>query len=293
MYLHDGTYVPVARIQGSPECQAFMRKTTGSSSTEDSTLCQWLSPTIGRLPLALGLAVDICLRKDVATIKTLLAALNSAVESYLGTNICFASLSLDVATEKKIEVAEEALNALGLTRVLPTIQSAKHVILAHRPATVPEPDEEWIVLAVDFSIRWYNIGLYAIEQLGIVDPVDDFVRGPRIDEDNQLDALRDTLSHLIANPPPNVRLPEQIHHLVVYGDDSENETFHNLLAELLGADLVRDARVSNSVFDGPKVSAYVVHENMDTVDFEMNVKSAFGCQWRSKLYPGYQTTSEL
>jgi hypothetical protein len=172
MYLHDGTYVPVAHIQGSPEYQAFMRKTTGSSSTEDSTLCQWLSPTI---------------------------------ESYLGTNICFASLSLDVATENKIEVAEEALHALGLTRVLPTIQSAKHVILAHRPATVPEPDEEWVVLAVDFSIRWYNIGLYAIEQLGIVDPVDDFVRGPRIDEDNQLDALRDTLSHLLANPPPNVR----------------------------------------------------------------------------------------
>lgn len=293
MYLKDETYVSVAQIQGSLEYQAFMRKTTASPSMQDGTVCQLLSPALNRLQSAFGVHLNTCLSADVATVKTLLASMNSAVESYLGTNICFASVSLDVADDNKIEVAQEALQAVGLTRMLRTIQSAKHVVIAHRPESRPEPDEEWIVLAVDFSTRWYNVGLYTIEQLGIVDPVDGFVKGPMIDQDNQIDALRDTLSHILVNPPPNFKLPEHIHHMVVYGDDSRNGALHSLLAELLGTGLVRNARVSDSVFDGPKVAAYTVFENMDTVDFEMHVKSAFGCQWRSKLYHGDQTAAEL
>jgi hypothetical protein len=72
--------------------------------------------------------------------------------------------------------------------------------------------------------------------------------------------------------------------LVVYGDDAKNSALQLLLEELLDADLVRHARISSSVYDGASNLAHVTYENMDTVDFEMNVKSAFGCQWRSKLY---------
>ena len=124
-----------------------------------------------------------------------------------------------------------------------------------------------------------------------MDPVEGTVRGRRIDEDFQIGALRDTLSHLFANPPPGINLPQQIHHLVVYGDDAKNDALQKLLAESLNADLVREAHVSSSIFDGVTVMAHTTHEHMDTVDFEMNVKSAFGCQWRSNLYG--EETSEL
>ncbi|KAF2850712.1 hypothetical protein T440DRAFT_489540 [Plenodomus tracheiphilus IPT5] len=293
IYFKDGTHVSVAQVQGSSEYQIFMRETTAASSMQDSKVCQLLSPVLGRMQSTLGVDLNTCLSTDVATVKALLASLNSAVESYLGTNICFASLSLDVADGKKSEVAQEALRAVGLVQVLPTIQSAQHIVLAHRPESEPEPDEEWIVLAVDFSTRWYNIGLYTVGELGIVDPVIDFVKGPTIDQDNQTDALRDTLSHLLANPPPNVKLPKQIRHLVVYGDDSHNDSLHGVLTELLGTDLVRNARVADSVFDGSKYTACVVFEDMDTVDFETRVKPAFGCKWRSRLYSGDPTTPEL
>ncbi|KAH9882338.1 hypothetical protein J1614_000574, partial [Plenodomus biglobosus] len=293
IYLKDGTYVSVAQIQGSPEYQSFMRKTTASPFTRDSAGCQLLSPLLGRSRSAFGIDVNTCLGTDVAIVKTLLASMNSAIESYLGTNICFASLSLDVTDDKKTEVAREALHAVGLTEVLPTIQSAKYVVLANRPESRPGPDEEWIVLAVDFSTRWYNVGLYTIQDFGIVDPVYESVRGPKIGQNNQIDVLRDTLRHLLASPPPNVKLPDHIHHLIVYGDDSRNDALHTLLAEMLGKNLVRDARISDSVFDGPKFAANAVFKNMDTVDFEMHVKPAFGCRWRSKLYSGDQITSEL
>jgi hypothetical protein len=83
--------------------------------------------------------------------------------------------------------------------------------------------------------------------------------------------------------PPDFILPQQIHHVVVYGDAAKDDVL-SLLRTILGVDLVRNAYISDSVSDGVNYIAHSVHEAMDTVEFEMRFHSASGCQWRSKLY---------
>lgn len=267
-----------------------MRRNTALESTDDSTLCRWLSPTLYSLPSFI-LDVDICRNADVTSTKALLATLQTAVESYLGTNICFAAFTLDHVEGHRVDVAQEALQALGLRQVMPTGLTAKNVVYAHRGNTFPRFDQEpWVVLAVDYSFNWFNVGLYTIGEGGIVDPIEvnDAARGPQIGEDNQLDALKNTLRQLFANSLSNVSLPDQIRHLYVYGDDAKNNALHHLLATILNADLVRDARVVSSVYDSVFEMAYSAHGVMDTIDFETEVPAAFGCKWRSKLYSGDQ-----
>jgi hypothetical protein len=262
-----------------------MRTTTAVATTKDSAICRLLSPALDRLEPAFGSGVGICRDADVTGTVAMLSTLRTAVESYLGTNICFASLSLDVVNGEKKKTVQNALQTLHLRQVLPTVQSAKLMVMAHKPKDVPAFDQEpLLVLAIDYSSHWFNVGLYTIGEAGVVDPVEETVDGPTIDKDNQLDALRDKLLHLIANPPSDINLPKQIDRLVVYGYHSKSDALHRLLAEALGLELLRNAHVCNSVFDGVGYMARGMHGIMDTVDFEMNVKSAFGCQWRSKLY---------
>jgi hypothetical protein len=260
-----------------------MRKDTTATplGTENSTFCRVLSPALNRLPLEFGF--DICRNAGVTATKSLLSALKKSVESYLGTNICFAGITLDNPEKNNAGVVQEALQALGLRQVLPTVLAAQFVVIAHEPENSPGFDEEpWIVLAVDYSSHWFNVGLYTIDE-GLVDPIEGFVQNPTIGENNQLDVLGDALRHLFANPPNNVTLPEKIHHLIVYGDNKKEDVL-NLLKTFMAADLVDDAIVSDSVFDAVTEIAGHVHGVMDTVEFEMRAKSAFGCQWRSALY---------
>jgi hypothetical protein len=70
----------------------------------------------------------------------------------------------------------------------------------------------------------------------------------------------------------------------VYGDDAKNATLYRLLRTILDEDLVRDARVARSVFDGVAEMAYNAHLTMDDVDLEMREQAAWGCKWRSRLY---------
>ncbi|KAF2683145.1 hypothetical protein K458DRAFT_405273 [Lentithecium fluviatile CBS 122367] len=185
----------------------------------------------------------------------------------------------------RASVIQEALQALGLRQVLPTIRTAKDVVYAHMPNTVPGfYGEPLVVLAVDCSFHWFNVGLYAIDEIGLVDTIEGTVKGLRTQQDNQLDELRDTLRYLFANAPPNVNLPMQIHHLIVYGDDAKDDALHHLLATILGAVLVREAHFLSSVFDCLTHVARFAHEVMDTIDFEWTVPSAFSCRGQAKLH---------
>jgi hypothetical protein len=175
-------------------------------TAEDSTICRWVSPTLDRMTSAFGLDIDIC-REDVTGTKALMSSLKTVVEAYLGTNICFASLSHDdvLGYQKhsyKLKVAEEALQALGLRQVLPSIPVARSFICAHMPSEkVPAFDEEpWVVLAVEYSSHWFNMGLYTIEEDGKLDPIHGWVEGLRVGEQNQLEVLKDRLRDIIASP---------------------------------------------------------------------------------------------
>lgn len=282
-----------------------MRNKTTSTPYEPSTLCRWLSPALDVLPSALGLDVNICRHPDVNSVKTLLGTLKRAVESYLGTNFCYAALSFDHERfgkswdEKTYEesVVQEALEALGVSRVLGFPQAAKCEILAREPTEHDDVDapgfvfpEPRYVLAIDYSLHWFNVGMYIIDELGIVDPVEGTVGGPKIEMDNQLQALKESLEQLFGGPPPELNLPKDINQLLVYGDDAQNEPLHHLLESFLGADLVRNANISTSVFDSVFFRARDAHYYMKQVQFEDRVvPPRFGCMWRSKLYrrPGH------
>lgn len=188
MYLKDGTSVPIAQVQGSPGYQALMRKSAASAPTQDSKFCRFMTPILDRFEPILGLNSNTCLDTDVTNVAGVLATLKAAVESYLGTNICFAGLSLDTLDLNKTDVAEQALRAVHLRQTHVTARAAKSVVHAHRPNEQPrfngEPEfneEPIYVLAVDYSLHWFNLGLFVITE-GIVDPVDDFIKSPQIDE---------------------------------------------------------------------------------------------------------------
>lgn len=136
-----------------------------------------------------------------------------------------------------------------------------------------------MVLAVDNSAHWFNIGLYTIKEDGIIDPIERFVHEPRIDKQAQLDALKHELEDMLAKP-------SQIRHLLVYGEQAENLELLALLSEKLGSELVDNARLDSSVWTGVSYMAEAAHIVMDDVQIEMDPgrKGAFGCKWRSKLY---------
>ncbi|PVH93641.1 hypothetical protein DM02DRAFT_732994 [Periconia macrospinosa] len=285
IYLKDGTSVSIAQVRGTPEYEAFMRKPLHSAWKTQSTLCRYLTPAIDYLSLLFGPAIRVCRNPKIESTLGVMHSLKAAVEAYLGTNICFAKLSIDVLEEVKIKIVREALQALGLREVLPIAPTAKFVVYEYKPymGTPPAYDEDpWIILTIDYSKHWYNVGLMAIDEVGIADPVPGFFKGPTIDKEHQLEAMGRSLRHIIANLPDDVYdLPKQIHQIMIYGDDAKNESLHDLLTTMLGTDLVRNARVSNSIFDGTNFTAYTAHLNMDTFDFP---RPPWGCRWRSSLY---------
>ena len=276
----------VAQVRGTPEYQAFMSKPLHSAwKKKESTLCRRLTPALDYMRPFFGSSISVCRQPKIESTLGVLHSLKTAVEAYLGTNICFAKLSIDVFEKPQIEIVQEALQALGLRELLPIAKPAKFVTYEYIPymGTPPAYNEEpWIILAIDYSKHWYNIGLMTIEENGIVDPVPGFFKGPTIDKEQQLEALGQSLRHIIANPPDDVHdLPKQIHQIIIYGDDPKNESLHNLLTSMLGTDLVRNARVSESIFDGTNFTAYTAHMQMDTFNFP---RPPWGCRWRSSLY---------
>jgi hypothetical protein len=247
---------------------------------EESVLCQWLTPVLDHLPAALGLDVPSCRSADLTSTKALMSSLKTAVESRLGTNFCFAELSVDDPSSHQSRLAEQALEQIGLRQIMPTGRRAKNVIRVFSPDSAPAYDEEpWLVLAVDYDTHWYNIGLYEIGEDGIVLPVEGFVHGPRFDVENQLEAAKEEL-HTILSKLGHVQ------YVFLYGEQRDNPELLNLLVETLGSELVNAARVDSSVWTSTSYVAEVAYINMDHIQFEMSPESngAFGCRWWSKLY---------
>ncbi|KAF1828327.1 hypothetical protein BDW02DRAFT_246732 [Decorospora gaudefroyi] len=257
-----------------------MRRTTAGPATEANALCRWVIPVLDRLPAALGLDVPFCRSADLTSTKALMSSLKTAVESRLGTNFCFAALSVDDPSSHQSRLAEQALEQIGLRQIMVVGRRAKNVIRVFGPDSAPAYDEEpWLVLAVDYDTHWYNIGLYEIGEGGIVSPIEDFVHGPRFDEENRLEAATDELQNILSKMG-------HVKHIFLYGNQRENRELLDLLAHTLGSELVNNARVDGSVWTSTSYMAEAAHVRMDDIQFEMDPASngAFGCKWRSKLY---------
>jgi hypothetical protein len=280
IHFKNGTSQSIAQIQGPPDYQAFMRRAT-PISRDESALCQWITPVLDHLPAALGLDIDFCRSADLISTKALMSSLKTAVESRLGTNFCFAALSVDDPSSYQARVAEQALGHLGIRQFLTTGRRAKNVIRTLRPDSAPAFDEEpWVVLAVDYDSHWFNIGLYAIGEEGVIEvPAEDFVHGPRFDVENRLQSVKEELQDMLSRSG-------HVRHVFLYGEQRENSELLELLTEMLGSKLVADARVDSSVWTSTSYMAEAAHIRMDDIQFEMDPASnaVFGCKWRSKLY---------
>jgi hypothetical protein len=281
VHFKNGTTIPIVQVQGSPEYQALMRRATAVPLTEESALCQWISPALDRLPAVFGLDINLCRSPDLTSTMALMSFLKAAVETRLGTNFCFAALSMDDPSSHQARVAKQALEHLGLRQALTAERRAKNVIRTLGPDSAPAFDEEpWVVLTVDYDSHWFNIGLYAIAEDGIIEvPIEEFVHGPKIDVEDQLEAAKQELQHMLLKSG-------HIQYVFIYGEQRENPEFLNFLTETLGSELVNDARVDSSVWTSTSYVAEAVHIRMDDIQFEMNPSNnaAFGCKWRSKLY---------
>lgn len=286
IYLKDGTSVPVAQVQGTPEYQAFMRKPLHAAWRNKSTfLCQYLNPALDHLIPLFGSTISVCRSPKIESTLSVMHSLKTAVEAYLGTNICYAKLTMEISGQAKKEIAQETLQALGLRELPPATQTVRMVLYEYNSDMRAPPgyEEPLIILAIDHSKHWYYIGLFEIGESGIVDPIEGFSpTGPTIDKEQQLEALGQSLRRMIANPPDGIHdLPKQIHQIMIYGDDTKNESLHGLLESILSTDLVQSARVSDNIFDGTNYAARMAYAHMDTINYE---KPPWGCRLRSSLY---------
>lgn len=288
IHLKDELSIPIAQVHGSSEYQALMRRAATPEipvlATKD-VLCHLSSPALDTLPSVLGPLLNLCLAPDVTILKTMFRALNTAVESYLGTNICFAAIVLDFIHDHVANSTQDALQALDLRQVLGRTLAGRSEVRAYA-LHANEMDESETILAVDYSTRWFNIGLYTLEIFELIDPVLGFVDGLRIGEEAQLEAFETAVRSLAENFPPHVRLPDR---LVLYGDEASNPEVLDIVESMFGRKLRNDAYISTSAFRGVSVVARGAFEYMDTVDFEMTAPASFGCRWRSRLYSEEQT----
>jgi hypothetical protein len=272
-------------VYGPPQYQALMASTAVAVTTspgESGLFCSLLAPVFDMVASLTGHAIDICAPSEILVLTAMLRALNAAVEAYLGTNICFAALVLDITDENAAQRTQEALKVLGISQVLGTQKAARSMVRAHPPNVYNGTDMDLrTVLAIDYSSYWFNIGLYTIEETDLVDPVLGFTDGLRIGEKRQLEAFYIALRDLAEERPFDVESPDT---LLLYGDDAHNPEILGIIGSVFGSQVIHDAYVTTSAHDGMDYVAKGAYEHMDTVDFEMRVSAGFGCRWRSDLY---------
>ena len=276
IYTKHGTHVPVAQVHGSAQYQALMRSMTTdgtSSSGTNGSFCSLLAPAFDKTPSATAYTIDICQPSDVLVLKTMLGALNATVEAYLGTIICFAALALDTIDGNLAQITQEALQALDIRQVLGTQRASGSVVRAHPLSVYNGTDlNPYTVLAIDYSSPWFKIGLFTIEETGLVDPVLGLIDGLRIGGKRQLEAFRIALNDLAENTPSHVKSPDI---LIMYGDDANNREILVIIASVFGSQITYNAYMSTSAHDGLDYVAKGAYEHMETIDFEMRVSASF------------------
>ncbi|KAF2196785.1 hypothetical protein GQ43DRAFT_466917 [Delitschia confertaspora ATCC 74209] len=279
IYFKNGTSVPVAQIQGCPGYQAFMRNHTASTAAETSPL--------DRAQDSGGIVTwnQHLLRRDHFT----------GVEDYRADTKDYRP----GIQGYRPEVVQETLHAIGL-------RQAKGWALPAGKLTVSEimkneilQDEEQVILAVDYSSHGFSLGLYIMDELGIVDTLKEeyhprigSVKGARENEPGDLGALKDALQVLLGSKPLagyKLPVPLQIQHLIVYGDLARGDALRYILTAVLEAGLVENARISHSLFAGTASMAKMAYHDMWWINSGFNTghrirDAAFGCRWRSKLY---------
>lgn len=283
IYFANGSFAEVAQIEGSPEYKRFMRNDAPSSARK--SLCDRLPPSLQQVTLGL------CSKPpDITSTLSLLRALKYSIESYLGTTFCFVDVVVpDLRQTYQISVIETTIRAIHLRQTLETLNAGKLALLANRVSKESGSDAaEQVVLAIDYSRSGLNTMIFCDDN-GIIDALRQ-VYSPHLGAENplpgNLKGVKTALKKFIQPPfgtsPMGQKLPDHIDRLVLYGDRCSDKQFSGMLVEILGKDLVEKSYLSNPVFVSADGMALASYEHMDDIDF--NIKPAFGCRWRSRLY---------
>jgi hypothetical protein len=102
--------------------------------------------------------------------------------------------------------------------------------------------------------------------------------GRRENKQNHLDDIRRLIESAVEeNGAPKVD------HLVLFGDRVDDEVFRSMMRKTLGDDLADGASVSESAAGTAIETAN--WNFLGVNDVHLSVPAAFGCRWRSGLYP--------
>ncbi|KAL1612197.1 hypothetical protein SLS60_000421 [Paraconiothyrium brasiliense] len=305
IYFQNGTTVDIARIAGPYPYQFFMANASSLSQDRPNTyFCNAFSSLQYGLP-GLNLPTPTnCLSPAVLAVRPLLSSLKEAVESYYGTNICFASILLDDAPFGLCQsTAGAALRSIGLTPVEihpdhRALSATNLYVRSKMPLMAPSPDslrdeEPLTVLALNYEPSSFNTALFLVED-ELVWPVRSTITSPTVMTNSnslaQLSALQSGLRHLIANPPYDdlfdFASPLHIDRLVLFGGSVHDTSLHSLLLNVLGANLTEEAYVDDSPFTAARAAAERALEVMQDPYFQMKDRGwwPFACQCRSGLY---------
>ncbi|KAH0437133.1 hypothetical protein CcaCcLH18_04001 [Colletotrichum camelliae] len=298
IYFQNGSYVEVARIEGSPAYKSFMRKRDNTTSiTEDLPGISLLRNAVCPPLQPLGLA--ICERDpDFDSCQGLLRSLHSSVASYLGTTFCYAGVVVpDQTWHYQDYIINKAIKSVGLRLTHRVLSAPLLVMWANHINNPGKPhDETQAVLSVDYSESGLTVNLFGEDQ-GIADLLrqvyDQQLSADRREQPGHLQAVEALLTD-VTKPPlghdsyGNL-MPDKIQRVMLYGDAVKDKGFLDTLKVVVGVDVVDNAHSFEPVFVAAIGMATSSFERMNWLDFD--VEPAFGCRWRSRLYDA--TNEEL
>ncbi|KAK2760147.1 hypothetical protein CKAH01_16550 [Colletotrichum kahawae] len=298
IYFQNGSYVEVARIEGSPAYKSFMRKSDNITSiAEDLPGISLLRNSVCPPLQPLGLA--ICKRDpDFDSCQDLLRSLQSSVASYLGTTFCYAGVVVpDQTWQYQDYIINKAIKSIGL-RLTHRVSSAALLVMWANHINNPDRphDETQAVLSVDYSESGLNVYLFGEDQ-GVADLLrqvyDQQLGADRRERPGHLQAVEALLTE-VTNPPLGRdfwghSMPDKIQRVVLYGDAVMDGGFLDTLKAVVGVDMVDNTHSFKPVFAAAIGMATSSFERVNSLDF--NVEPAFGCRWRSRLYDA--TSEEL
>jgi len=289
IYFANGSFVEVARIEGSPEYKSFMRK----HEPAGGELAEGI-PSVALLRNALCLLprLPFCKRNpDFVSTQALLRSLQYSVASYLGTSFCFTGIGIpDQTWQYQNDIIQKAIKSIGLRQTPRMVLVANHLDNSKTSGCRSEiPDGRTrAILSIDYSVSGLNVVLFS-EDDGIVDIMRRIYNqhlGAGHRGHGHLESVKAALME-VTKPPlgrdfMGTLLTDDIQDLVLYGDAVMDAGFLDILRAVIGSDLVEKASALEPVFAAAMGMAITSYQEMDWMYF--NTKPAFGCQWGSSLY---------
>ncbi|KAL2873210.1 hypothetical protein SGCOL_011637 [Colletotrichum sp. CLE4] len=297
IYYRNNSLVRVGPIEGNRDYRAFMLSSKPPSTTPNMAICRFI-------PSSLQGTFNICTPPAaIADTEILLRALQSSVAAHLGTSFCYAELILHDPSQGdwyQRDVVQESLNRIGLRQAMkgvPVLPTSSLAVYANIQFPIARTDMPQAALSIEFS-RWgMSAAVFCVDQLVPEEQrretitFSDKKSASSLEDSPEEDAARQTeaseaLRHISTPPLESCSgvgdMPDEIQVLILHGDSVRDAGFVDLLIDLFGSRLVKEAYDFDPIHASAVAGARASLENMELINLEE--PAAFGCRWMSKLY---------